>query len=116
MLAWSSPLSPDRLGEFEEWYETTHIPQIRAAVPSITAVSRFERVDPESAGPSHRYLAVYELDDDDIPAAAAALADAGAAGRLEMTTAMDMTGQPPAAQWFREVPRYRAAHPKADHD
>jgi hypothetical protein len=110
MLAWSSPRSPDRASEFDEWYEQTHIPQIRAAVPSITAASRFELVDPESPGPSHRYLAVYELDDDDIPAAAAALADAGASGHLQMTPAMDLTVNPPVAQW------YRRAHAKADHD
>lgn len=110
MLAWSSPLSPRRIGEFDEWYEQTHIPQIRAVVPSITAASRFELVDPESPEPSLRYLAVYELDDDDIPAAAAALAAAGAAGRLHMTPAMDLTDHPPVAQW------YRAADLKADHD
>jgi hypothetical protein len=115
MLAWASPASPGQTGEFEAWYETTHIPQIRAAVPSITAVSRYQLVDPESPGRSNRYLAVYELDTDDIPAAAAALADSAAAGRMDMTTAMNMTDNPPAAQWFREVPG-RAAQVKAGHD
>jgi hypothetical protein len=116
MLAWSSPASPGQTGEFEAWYEDTHIPQIRAAVPSITAVSRYELVDLESGEPSHRYLAVYELDGDDIPAAAASLADGAAAGRMEMTTAMDLTGNPPVAQWFREVPQDRRAQAKVDHD
>jgi hypothetical protein len=82
---------------------STHIPQIRAAVPSITAVSRYQLVDPESPGRSDRYLAVYELDTGDIPAAAAALADSAAAGRMDMTTAMNVTDNPPAAQWFQEV-------------
>ncbi|HMH92155.1 MAG TPA: hypothetical protein VK586_13860, partial [Streptosporangiaceae bacterium] len=103
MLAWSSPASPDQAAEFDAWYESTHIPQIRAAVPSITAVSRYQLVDPESPGRSERYLAVYELDTDDIPAAAAALADSAAAGRMDMTTAMNVTDNPPAAQWFQEV-------------
>ncbi len=110
MLAWSSPASPGQTGEFEEWYETTHIPQIRAAVPSITAVSRYELVDPESVDRSNRYLTVYELDTDDIPAAAAALAGSAAAGRMDMTTAMNVTDHPPIAQW------YRAAQVKAGHD
>lgn len=105
MLAWSSPASPGQAGEFEDWYENTHIPQIRAAVPSITAVSRYQLADPESPGRSDRYLAVYELDTDDIQAAAAALADSAAAGRIDMTTAMNMTDNPPAAQWFQEVAR-----------
>jgi len=103
MLAWSSPASPDQAAEFDAWYESTHIPQIRAAIPSIIAVSRYQLVDPESPGRSDRYLAVYELDTDDIPAAAAALADSAAAGRMDMTTAMNVTGNPPAAQWFQEV-------------
>lgn len=110
MLAWSSPASPDQAGEFEDWYENTHIPQIRAAVPSITAVSRYQLADPESPGRSDRYLAVYELDTDDIPAAAAALADSAAGGRMDMTTAMNVTDNPPAAHW------YRAVQVKAGHD
>ena len=53
---------------------------------------------------------MYELDTDDIPAAAAALADSAAAGRMDMTTAMNVTDNPPTAQWFR------AAQVKAGHD
>ena len=116
MLAWSSPASPDQAGEFEDWYERTHIPQIRAAVPSITAVSRYRLVNPQSPGRSGRYLAVYELDTDDISAASAALADSAAAGRMDMTTAMNVTDHPPDAQWYRKVPPYRAAQVKAGHD
>ena len=101
MLAWSSPSSPGEAGEFEDWYENTHIPQIRAAVPSITAVSRYQLVDPESPARPGRYLAVYELDTDDVPAAAAALADSAAAGQMDMTPAMNMTDNPPHAQWYR---------------
>jgi hypothetical protein len=33
-----------------------------------------------------------------------------------MTTAMNVTDNPPAAQWFRKVPRYRAVQVKAGHD
>jgi hypothetical protein len=110
MLAWSSPRSAGQAGEFEDWYTSTHIPQIRAAVPSITAVSRYQMVDPESGEPSDRYLAVYELDNGDIPAAAAALADSAAAGRMDMTTAINVTDHPPVAHW------YRAAQVKAGHD
>src|ERR1700722_4384820 len=105
MLGWSSPSSPGQAGEFEDWYENTHIPQIRAAVPSITAVSRYQLVDPESPGRPDRYGAVNERDPDATPAAAAALADSAAAGRLDMTTAMNMADHPPDAQWYQEVPR-----------
>jgi hypothetical protein len=104
MLAWSSPVSPDRAAEYEDWYTGTHIPQVRAAVPAITAVSRFQLADPDSPRAADRYLAIYELDDDDIPAASAALASSAAAGRLDMSPAMDVTDQPPAVQWCRAHP------------
>jgi hypothetical protein len=104
LLAWSSPASPDQVAEFEEWYTRTHIPQVRAAVPSITSVSRYELVDPGSPEPSNRYLAVYEIDDTDVAAAAAAMGESAAAGRIEMTTAMNTTQEPPAAQWYRSYP------------
>jgi len=102
LLAWSSPASPDQVAEFDEWY--THIPQVRAAVPSITSVSRYELVDPGSPEPSNRYLAVYEIDDTDVAAAAAAMGEGAAAGRIEMTTAMNTTQEPPTAQWYRSYP------------
>jgi glutamate formiminotransferase len=104
LLAWSSPRSAERLAEFDEWYEGTHIPQVRAAVPSITAVARYEVVDPDSPEQANRYLAIYELDDSDVQAAAAAMADSAAAGRIELTTAMDMAGNPPTVQWCRSHP------------
>lgn len=101
LLAWSSPRSAERVAEFDEWYERTHIPQVRTAVPSITAVSRYELVDPDSPEPVNRYLAIYELDDGDVKAAAAAMADSAAAGRIELTTALDMADHPPTVQWCR---------------
>lgn len=48
-LAWSSPVAPDQLAQFDQWYSSTHIPQVRAAVPSISAVARYELIDPANA-------------------------------------------------------------------
>jgi hypothetical protein len=106
LLAWSSPASAsaEAVAEFDAWYDTTHIPQVRDAIGSITRVSRFRLVDPESGRPENRFLAVYELDDADIPAAAAALGAAAAAGRMQMSTAIDLSGNPPAAQWYQAHP------------
>ena len=103
-LAWSSPVSPDQLGAFDEWYESTHIPQVRAAVPSISGVARYELVNPAANGPSHRYLTVYELDDADIGAAAAAMNESAAAGKLDLSPAMDLAQRPPLAEWYRAYP------------
>lgn len=104
MLAWSSPVSPDRAAEYEDWYTGTHIPQVRAAVPAITVVSRFQLIDPDNPGAADRFLAIYELDDADVPAAAAALAGHAAAGRLDVSAAMDLADRPPTVQWCRAHP------------
>src|ERR1700760_3991000 len=103
-LAWSSPVSPEQLAEFDQWYRTTHIPQVRAAVPSISDVARYELVDPAADGPSHRYLTVYELDDADIGAAAAAMKERAGGGKGALAPAMDRPQRPPLAEWYRAYP------------
>jgi hypothetical protein len=104
-IAWMSPASDDHDAELNEWYNGTHIPQVRAAIPSVTAVHRYRTADlPGGQQPPHRYLAVYEMDSDDVPTAAAALGLAGQEGRLDMTTAIDFTGNPPVLQWYQHQP------------
>lgn len=102
LLAWSSPVSDELDAEFNSWYDSTHIPQVRAAVGSITAVLRYRAADlPGAQQPAHRYLAVYELDSADVQAAVAALRQAGGDGRIEMTATMDVAANPPVLQWYQ---------------
>jgi hypothetical protein len=103
LLAWSSPGSHESIAEFETWYDDVHIPEVKAAIPSISTVARYELVDPAS-GPSGRFLTVYEMADGDVMAAAKALGDGVASGRIRLTTAMDVTGDPPETQWYRAHP------------
>ncbi|MGY1772448.1 hypothetical protein [Blastococcus sp. SYSU D00813] len=98
-IAYSSAV-PGREAEYEEWYEQVHVPDVRAAIPSVTAVHRYKRVDLTGGEAAPRYIAVYELGDPDVATAAAQLGAAGAEGRLRMTDAIDMTGDPPDLQWF----------------
>ena len=99
MLAYSSAV-PGREAEYEEWYEQVHVPDVRAAIPSVTAVHRYRRIDLSGGGGAPRFVAVYELGDADVATAAAQLGAAGAEGRLRMTDSIDMTGNPPDVQWF----------------
>lgn len=112
-LAWASPVDEASEAEFNDWYEGTHIPQVRAAIPAITAVHRYRLADlpaapggaePGSTPPARRYLAVYELDTDDVAAAAAALGAAATGGRMDMTPTMDLLANPPALQWYLALP------------
>ncbi len=103
LIAWSSPVNDENDAAFNEWYEGTHMPQVRAAIPSVTQVRRYRTADvPGGLQPPHRYLAVYEMDTEDVPAAAAALTAAGAEGRLTFTDTMDMT-LPIAIQWYEGI-------------
>ncbi|HEY8523377.1 MAG TPA: hypothetical protein VIL48_00340 [Acidimicrobiales bacterium] len=60
-----------REDEFNEWYDTVHIPEVTAAM-GITTVTRYEAgerpdIDPRPA-PPFRYLALYDLGDDPLGA------------------------------------------------
>jgi hypothetical protein len=105
-LAWSSPVDETSEGEFNAWYDGTHIPEVRAVIPSISAAYRYRATDlPGGASqqPSQKYLCVYEMDADDVPAAAAALGSAVSEGRLHMTGTMDTQANPPVVQWYEAV-------------
>jgi len=118
-LAWASPIDETSEAEFNDWYEGTHIPQVRAAIPAVTAVHRYRLADlpaapagaepgsapPGSAPPGSRYLAVYELDTNDVAGAAAALGAAATGGRMDMTPTMDLQANPPDIQWYLALPR-----------
>jgi hypothetical protein len=104
-MAWASPVDQASDSAFNTWYEGTHVPQVRAAIPAITAVRRYRVADIPGVGgaPAHRYLAVYEMDTDDVAGAMAALGAASADGRLEMTATMDLAANPPVLHWFHAV-------------
>jgi EthD domain len=102
LLAWSSPDGEAKDAAFNDWYTGTHVPQVSAALGSVTAVRRYRTADlPEPMAaqqPKHAYLAVYEIDTDDAAAAMAALG----AGSLDMTDTMDVTENPPVIHWYLE--------------
>lgn len=103
-LAWTSPVDDASDSEFNAWYESTHIPQVRAAIPAITAVHRYMPADLHDGGgqgaqPTHRYLAVYEMDTDDVASAATALQTA--LGSMDITPTIDVQVDPPILQWYQ---------------
>jgi hypothetical protein len=104
-MAWTSPVDDASDAEFNAWYDGTHVPQVRAAIPAITSVQRYRVADVPGVGgsPAHRYLAVYEMDTDDVAGAMAALGAASADGRIEMTATMDVATNPPVLQWYQAI-------------
>jgi hypothetical protein len=105
LLAWSTPASEETDAEFNRWYTETHVPELRAAIPSITSVNRY-RLTPElgAAVPAAgRYLAVYELDSDDAGEAAAQLIEATGGGKVSAPVGMDTAGNAPAIELYQHL-------------
>lgn len=100
MMAWSSPASTESLAEFHRWYDEEHIPDIKAAVPSITIVDRYQLVDDDAPG---RFLTIYQLDDGDVDKARAALYGAVDAGSVPVSDTLDRRSNPAVLQFYRNV-------------
>jgi hypothetical protein len=70
------PASPDREAEYHKWYNDTHLEQI-LSIEGIVSARRFAPTD--GNGP---FIAIYELDCDDLDAAARGMGELGARGGL----------------------------------
>jgi hypothetical protein len=85
-----------REDEFNRWYDDTHLPEM-LQVPGFVAGRRYTLAGPRAAaGP--RFLAVYEIETEDLAATLAAL---GAAAR--MMTVSDAMDQPATVTDLYEV-------------
>ncbi len=90
-LVFSNPVE-GRDGEFNEWYDTVHAPEV-LAIPGILSAQRFDLEEPDGAdaappAPSHRYLTVYEVDGD-VGKIMSSLAEAATSGKMTMSDSLD---------------------------
>jgi hypothetical protein len=86
--------------EFNDWYQNTHLQQI-VSIKSFKQAQRFRfntNIVPGSADPS-RYLAVYDIETDDINASLKAMNDLAASGRMPLPDSM---GQPIVGAVYEE--------------
>jgi hypothetical protein len=90
MVVESSPASPERDDEYDQWYSKIHMPEV-LAVPGFLAGRRY-RV-PAGADSAHAYLAVYEIEADDLTAPFAELRARSASGVVQRS---DVVGVDPA--------------------
>ena len=84
-------------GEYNRWYDDQHIGDV-LKVPGVKAARRFKLSDVQrNPGPyPHGYLALYEIEADDINVVLEGLDKAQKAGEMPMTKAM----QRPSAWMF----------------
>jgi len=68
MVVQSSPVSPDREDEFNDWYDNIHVPEI-CSVPGFVSARRYKVPGTEAEGGGvPAYLAIYEIEADDLDA------------------------------------------------
>ncbi|XVQ14764.1 hypothetical protein ACQP1W_20180 [Spirillospora sp. CA-255316] len=93
MVVQSGPSDPAREDEYNEWYSTTHLADV-CAVPGFVGARRYKVLDGGGgqAGPS--YLAIYEIEADDLAAPLAALRARRASGEVEMSDALQLDPAP----------------------
>ena len=75
--------------EFNDWYQNTHLKQI-VSIKSFVQAQRFRfqtNIIPGSANPA-RYMAIYDIETDDINAALGAMGDHAASGRMSVLDSM----------------------------
>ena len=87
MVVWSSPVSPDREAEFNEWYDTVHARDVLDHVEGVTACTRY-KVSPTQFAEQElpgSYVAYYEVDTDDLSQIPVRFGEAFMAGKLPMS-------------------------------
>jgi hypothetical protein len=86
-IVFNEPQSTEVNAEFNAWYSDTHVRQILENCPSITAAARFKLVagqlNPMPGNPN--YMAIYDIEADDLMAAFAELGSAVQAGTVVMS-------------------------------
>jgi hypothetical protein len=90
-LVLSNPSNSDRDNEFNEWYNATHAPDVLKGVTGAIGATRYRISDtqflPQNEPPKHQYLAIYEIDADNLEAARDQLY--GLQGNTFLSDAMD---------------------------
>jgi hypothetical protein len=103
MVVQSSPVSPDREDEFNDWYDTIHIPEI-CAVPGFVSARRYKLPGAAAGtGDAPAYLAVYEIEADDL-AGPPAQWRARSAARLTTGTSALRLDPPPIVTVYELLP------------
>lgn len=75
--------------EFNDWYQNTHLAQI-VSIKSFVQAQRFRfhtNIVPGSPNPS-RYMAIYDIETDDINAALGAMNELAASGGMPLPDSM----------------------------
>ncbi len=86
----SNPTSAAQEEEYNEWYNRVHLPDV-LNVPGFVTAQRFRLADAQvDKNPPHKYLALYELETDNLEATLADLASRVGTADMFMSEAFDL--------------------------
>lgn len=91
MMVMSNPSDKGREEEYNAWYQNTHLQDL-CAIPGIRAARRYRFARTLKEGDAYDYMAIYEIETDDIDAVLAELGRAAGDGRIRMSDAIDTVG------------------------
>jgi hypothetical protein len=97
-VVYSNP-APGREDEYNDWYSNQHLKDLRA-IPGVVAARRFKLAGTQirAGAPPHQYLAIYEIEADNVQSFVNEMMERTADGRIQRSTAMSADSSP----WFWE--------------
>lgn len=95
MVVRSNPSDPAREDEYNEWYSKTHLPDV-CAVPGFVRARRY-KVHGEAGPALPAYVAIYELEADDLTAPVQELRARSASGEIAMSEVLQLDPPPSIA-------------------
>lgn len=88
MLVLSNPI-PGREAEYNDWYQNVHLADI-VALPGFQSAQRFQLSrNMMVGGDAYMYMAIYEIDTDDLDQSLNALVAASERGAIPLSGALD---------------------------
>ena len=87
MLVLSRPM-PGKENEYNDWYQNTHLKQI-VSLPGFVSAQRFKLAVNVSGDDGHPYMAIYEIETDDVDAAFQSVQTAAGDGAIAVSQAFD---------------------------
>lgn len=87
MVVMSTP-QPGREDEYNDWYQNVHLGEL-LALPGFRCAQRFRMSRGLGVGQAYPYLAIYEIETDEIDAVVATLVATAEKGELTMSDAID---------------------------
>jgi hypothetical protein len=96
LIVETRPASPEQAADYHRWYNETHVPEM-LAIEGFVSARRFEPVGGD--GP---FIAIYEIDTDDLDAARARVTEATTSGRHSAPVGVSFD-PPPTVRYFSEI-------------